>query len=85
MKNDLIRVYKKLENGKEVELLADEKQIPILSTYPEFRIPETKKIPQKKENGKEVESKIPSKDTDSGSILGQNNNPDTESTGAEGQ
>ncbi|XDD52507.1 hypothetical protein AB3N59_20370 (plasmid) [Leptospira sp. WS92.C1] len=42
MKKDLIKVYKKLPDGKEVELLADESQLDALSKHPSFRIPETK-------------------------------------------
>ncbi|TGK12853.1 hypothetical protein [Leptospira stimsonii] len=83
MKKDLIKVFKTLENGKEVELLADEKQIPVLASLPEFRIPESKKAPSKKENGKEVEKTL---EDSKESPTGQSQPDEPENAqGAEGQ
>ncbi|EKO77243.1 MULTISPECIES: hypothetical protein [Leptospira] len=58
MKKNLIKVYKKLKNGTEVELLADESQLEALAVHSDFRIPESKEVhsPKKKNQEEEVQT-----------------------------
>ncbi|PJZ28745.1 hypothetical protein [Leptospira kmetyi] len=42
MKQNLIKVTKRLPDGKEVELLADSSQLEALSVHPDFQIPKIK-------------------------------------------
>lgn len=42
MKQNLIKVFKSLPDGKEVELIADYSQLEALSQHPDFRIPDSK-------------------------------------------
>ncbi|WP_167731802.1 hypothetical protein [Leptospira stimsonii] len=54
MKQNLIKVYKKLKDGSEVGLLADESQLDSLLAHPDFRIPESKEAQNPK---KQIEEK----------------------------
>lgn len=57
MKKDLIKVYKRLSDGSEVELLADFSQLKALSKHPDFKIPELKEksIPGSPKNKSQTE------------------------------
>ncbi|MDV6237624.1 hypothetical protein CH379_018480 [Leptospira ellisii] len=56
MKQNLIKVFKNLPDGKEVELLADATQLEALRQHPDFKVPETKDSNKKNQipEGEEV-------------------------------